>query len=78
MVGSRIHFIHYSADRGRDAHWFNQGEVVEFCPDSTIITEPKTFDSQKIAGIFPGKVIIVEAGKVVCISPSAHFKLFGR
>jgi len=31
-----------------------------------------------IAGIFPGQVIIIEAGKIVCISPSAHFKLFGR
>jgi len=34
------------------------------CPDPKIITEPKTFDSQKIYGIFPGEVIIVDHGKI--------------
>ena len=35
-------------------------------------------DNETKAGIFPGKVISVDHGKIVCISPSAHFKLFGR
>ena len=33
------------------------------CPDPKLITGPKTFASQNISGIFPGKVIIVANGK---------------
>jgi hypothetical protein len=33
------------------------------CPDPLIITSPKSFHIEMIAGIFYGKVIIVEAGK---------------
>jgi len=33
------------------------------CPDPILITEPKTFASQNISGIFPTQAIIVEHGK---------------
>jgi hypothetical protein len=32
-------------------------------------------DNETKAGIFPGKVIIVDHGKIVCLSPSANFTL---
>ena len=34
------------------------------CPDPKLITGPKTFASQNISGIFPGKVISVANGKL--------------
>jgi len=44
------------------------GKSFKYCPDQKLITSPKTFDSQTIAGIFPGKVIIVDNGKLYVIN----------
>jgi hypothetical protein len=35
-------------------------------------------DYNIIPAVFAGSVISAGFGKIVCISPSAHFKLFGR
>jgi hypothetical protein len=45
----------------------DQGKGVKFCPDPKLITSPKTFASQNISGISPGKAIIVDHGKIVRI-----------
>ena len=43
------------------------GDLVANCPDPKLITEPKTFASQKISGIFPTQAISVEHGKLGAI-----------